>query len=138
MILMDTGALYALIDRNDRNHTSAKKYYGGIARQDILAVSLPILTEAWLLIDARIGSFFANKLLESSTKGVFEILEIDRNILNIALEIDRKYKQAGFGFVDCTCFALCEKFKMKKVFTYDRKHFGIFSPTFTRSLELVP
>jgi predicted nucleic acid-binding protein len=62
MILVDTGALYALADRNNKNHRQAKKFYGSIVGQEILAISLPVLTESWLLLEARLGRSVANKV----------------------------------------------------------------------------
>jgi predicted nucleic acid-binding protein len=138
MILIDTGAFYALIDRNDVNHDEAKRFYGKIAGKETLCTSLPILTEAWLLIEARIGSYFANKLWMSVSQGIFDILELNRDDLKSALEIENKYHEAGFGFVDSTCFALCEKYRIRNVFTYDRKRFSIYKPNFSESLELLP
>ena len=138
MILIDTGAFYALIDKNDINHDSAKRFYKGIIAKETLCTSLPVLTESWMLVDARLGSYCANKLWLSASKGIFEILDIEREDLENALEIENKYDKSGFGFVDSTCFALCEKNGIKKVFTFDRKHFGIYSPGFTDSLYLLP
>ncbi len=138
MILVDSGAFYALIDKNDINHIGARKFYEGIAGKEILCTTIPILTESWLLIEARLGSYFANRLWMSASKGIFEILEIERPDLENALKIESKYQKAGFGFVDSTCFALCEKYKIHKVFTYDRKHFKIYRPSFTDFLELLP
>jgi predicted nucleic acid-binding protein len=138
MILVDTGALYALIDRNDMNHTSAKKFYRSLAGSEVFAISLPILTEAWILIDASLGSYFANRLWQSILEGMFEILEMDNRDLKSAVEIEIKYKDSDFGFVDSTCFALCEKHRIRRVFTYDRTHFGIFQPSFSEYLELLP
>lgn len=138
MILIDTGALYALMDKNDINHSSAKRFYETLAGRDTLSISVPILTEAYLLIDARLGTYFANRLWQSAIEGVFEILELNKNDIRRAFEIERKYQKAGFGFVDSTCFSLCERYRIRKVFTYDRKHFGLYRPTFSRSLDILP
>ncbi len=138
MILVDTGAFYALIDKNDVNHTDAKQFYEKVAGKETLCTSLPILTETWLLIDARVGGFFANKLLMSVSQGIVEVLELNRDDLVSALEIENKYHDAGFGFVDSTCFALCEKYGIRSVFTYDRTHFRIYKPDFSEPLELLP
>lgn len=138
MILLDTGALYALIDRNDTNHDEAKKYYAENIKKEAFCISLPILTETWLLIDARLGNHFANKLWDSATKGVFEILDITLDDLTAALQIENKYQNVSFGLVDSTCFAICERYKIRKVFTYDRRHFSLYKPKFADSLELVP
>jgi len=138
LILVDTGAFYALIDKNDVNHSAAKEFYRSVAGREVLCTSLPVLTEAWLLIDARLGSYFADRLWESVCDGTFEILPLEREDLALALEIESKYSDAAFGFIDATCFALCEKHKLRRVFTYDRKHFSIYKPHFTNALELVP
>lgn len=138
MIFVDTGALYALTDKNDKNHRQAKEFYASAIRREVFALSLPVLTESWLLLEARLGCFFANKVWEAANAGVFEILELEREDLKTALEIEQKYRDAEFGFVDATCFALCEKHKIAKVFTYDRKHFGIYQPGFAAQLILLP
>lgn len=138
MILIDTGAIYALTDKNDANHIGARRFYETVIGKETLSISLPILTEVWLLIDARLGPYFANRLWQSITEGVFEILDLNKSDIHKALEIERRYEKAGFGFVDSTCFALCERYKIRKVFTYDRKHFVIYKPSFSKSLELLP
>jgi len=138
VILVDTGAFYALIDRNDINHNEAKGFYKKVVGKETLCTSLPVLTEAWLLIEARVGVYFANRLWMSVSQGIFDILELDRDDLVNAFKIENKYRESGFGFIDSTCFALCEKYKIRKVFTYDRKHFGIYKPGFSEILELLP
>ncbi len=138
MILVDTGAFYALIDRNDVNHISARKFYESIAGKEVLCTSLPVLTEAWLLVEARLGTYFADLLVEAVAGGAFDILPLGAEELQLALAISREYADTGFGFVDSTCFALCEKHKIGRVFTYDRKHFSIYRPRFKAALELLP
>jgi hypothetical protein len=138
LILVDTGALYALVDRNDVNHVAAGKFYRKVAGKEILCTSISVLTEAWLLIDARLGNYFANQLWKGICDGALEILPLEREELQMALEIENKYGGAGFGFVDATCFALCEKHKIRQVFTYDKKHFSIYRPRFVETLELLP
>lgn len=138
MILVDTGAFYALIDRNDINHRTAREFYKSVAGKKMLCISLPVLTEAWLLIEARLGAHFANRLLKAVCDGAFEILPLGTEELQMALAIDGEYADAGFGFVDSTCFALCERYRISQVFTYDKKHFSIYRPRFVAALQLLP
>ncbi|MGQ9711576.1 MAG: type II toxin-antitoxin system VapC family toxin [Desulfotomaculales bacterium] len=135
---MDTGAFYALIDRNDVNHGRAREFYQNVAGQEVLCTSLPVVAEAWLLIDARLGSYFAHRFWKAVGDGAFEILPLEREDLQVALEIESRYSDTGFGFVDATCFALCEKHKLRRVFTFDKKHFSIYRPQFTDALDLLP
>lgn len=96
------------------------------------------MTEAWLLIEARVGPYYANRLWKAASEGLFHLLDLDREDLEKALEIEQRYRRAGFGLVDATCFALCEKHRIRRVFTYDRKHFSLYRPGFAASLELLP
>lgn len=138
MIVVDTGAFYALVDKNDMHHADAKKFYNKVIKKETLCTSLPVITETYLLLDARLGLNVANIFWETINKGIFPILEITSEDLAVALAIERKYKQAGFGFVDATIFALCEKLKTPDIFTYDRKHCSLYKPAFTTSLNLLP
>ncbi|MCR4420540.1 MAG: PIN domain-containing protein [Clostridia bacterium] len=138
MILVDTGALYALIDRNDVNHAQAAQFYRRTAGREVLGIGLPVLTEAYLLLEARLGGYYADRLWSAVAEGVFEVLPLEREDLLVALDIQGKYQDAGFGFVDATCFALCERYRLRRVFTYDRKHFALYRPAFAEGLELLP
>ncbi|MBC7335608.1 MAG: PIN domain-containing protein [Clostridia bacterium] len=138
MILVDTGALYALVDRNDVNHAQAAEFYRRTAGREAFGITLPVLTEAYLLLEARLGIYYADRLWAAVGEGVFEVLPLEREDLLLALDIQRKYRDAGFGFVDATCFALCERHRLRRVFTYDRKHFSLYKPTFAEALELLP
>ena len=83
MILVDTGALYALVDKNDSHHPDAKKFYQENAGKVVWAISQTILTESWLLLEARLGNYFATKVWESVCDGVFELLEIDTREMTV-------------------------------------------------------
>ncbi len=138
MILVDTGAIYALTDRNDKNHEQAKEFYASRVRRETLGLPLPVLTESYLLLEARLGHFFANKVWEAAVSGVFELLVPTEEDLETAWRIEQEYPEAELGLVDAVCFALCERYKISKVFTYDRGHFALYRPRFTSYLELLP
>jgi len=137
MILIDTGALYALTDRHDKNHQHATTLYRKFLGRETLGLSLPVLTESWLLIEARLGRAPAHRLWQAVLGGAFDLLEVGSAELQLALEIETKYADVGFGLVDAICFALCERHKIEKVFTYDQKHFSIYRPTFVSTLNLL-
>lgn len=137
-VFVDTGAFFALFEKNDGYHLKAKQYYESIFEKAILVTSLPVAVETWQFLETRQGYLYANRFWRAILDGFAEILPIDGSIFHHALEIETKYSDAKFGLVDCTTFALCERNHLDTVFTVDRKHFGIYRPQFTKLLKLVP
>jgi len=138
MILIDSGAIYALIDKNDKNHLSAKEFYSSVVDKELFVTTVPIITESWLLASARLGDYFADKIWEPVSVGIFEVLEIRINDFRKAFEIEKRYSDVHFGFIDSTSFAACEKYKIRRVFTFDFKHFSVYRPEFTDGLQICP
>lgn len=138
MILADTGGLYALIDSQDANHRRAVSWYRQVVKTEQLVLTQPILTESWWLVSARLGVFYADKLWSSVIDGVFSLIELGKDDLAVALEIETKYADAALGFVDATSMAACERNRISQVFTFDRTHFELYKPQFTKRLEPVP
>lgn len=138
MIFVDTGAFYALADRNDMNHRKAAAYYRDVYPREILATSIPIATETWMLINASLGPYPAEVFFKSIASDIFAMLRTDPATLAEATRIEEKYRDVHLGFVDCTSLALLERERLCDVFTFDRKHFSIYRPEFTKHLNLLP
>ena len=138
MILVDTSGLYALANRRDAHHATARGYFQEVYGREVLALPVPVLVEAMLFIESRLGAPAARRLWGDVLSGVFALLDVPHDVLVLASAIDRRYADAALGFVDCTCLALCERHRITTVFTYDRRHFSLYRPTFTRALTLVP
>lgn len=138
MILVDTGALYALADRRDSHHREALAFFRRTRRREVLAVPHSVMVEAMLFIESRLGPVASRALWDDVVSGVFGLLPVTGEIISKARAIDRRYRDADLGFVDCTCLALCEQHRIETVFTYDRRDFSLYSPSFARALRLVP
>lgn len=138
MILVDTGGLYALADRDDTHHQQARSFFQRAQGQETLAVPVSVVVEAMLLLEARLGMRAARALWDDILDGVFEMLQVGPDTLVMARKIDRKYAEANLGVVDCTCLALCEQHRIATVFTYDRRDFAMYRPGFVNALTLVP
>lgn len=138
MILVDTGALYALADRRDSHHREALAFFRRTRRHEVLAVPHSVMVEAALFIESRLGPRASRALWDDVISGVFAVLSVTDEIVSRARAIDRRYPGADLGFVDCTCLALCEQHHIETVFTYDRRDFSLYRPSFVQALKLVP
>ncbi len=90
MILVDTGALYALGDRNDTHHRDATAFFRQTRGQEVLAVPGPVLTEAALLIEAQQGMQPVRALWDDVLDGVFELVAVSGETLALAREGTRR------------------------------------------------
>ncbi|MBI2058854.1 MAG: type II toxin-antitoxin system VapC family toxin [Nitrospirae bacterium] len=138
MIFVDAGALYALADDGDIHHTAAKALHESEIEKASLATSALILTEVWSLIEHRAGIKPAFLWWEAIMASSYELLPVEPFDLTEALKIRKRYRDQNFGLVDCSTFALCEKHRISSVFTFDRKHFSVYRPSFTPRLDLLP
>ena len=138
MIFIDSGAIYAIFDKNDTNHKRASAYYKENIKKETFIITTPILIECWFLIESRLGNFFSQKFLDSVYSNIFLLKEINYADFENALRINKKYDTAGFGLVDSLSFAFIERNKINKIFTFDRKHFSIYKPDNFKEMTVVP
>ena len=121
-IFVDTSAWYAIIDKNDQDHSAA------VAKIQLLSHPLVtsnyILDEILTLLKARFGSAtaisFGQKLWDQEVSALLRITEEDERI---AWEIFRQYPDKGFSFTDCTSFVLMERLGINTAFAFDN-HFA--------------
>lgn len=137
MILVDSSALYALIHQRDDLHAEAVALFRAHRPRDFVT-TLPILTEVCHLLEARAGPGSSTKLVTRMAQGAFPLLEVTPRDLKLAADIDARYDDARFGFVDSLSMALCEQHQIEQVFTFDRRDFLAYRPSFTRALEVLP
>ncbi|MBI5142831.1 MAG: PIN domain-containing protein [Nitrospirae bacterium] len=121
-IFVDTGAWYALVDRNDPVH--------GLAAEFLRANTIPLITtnfildEAVTLINKRLGwkiaSDVGGRLRDGLAASLTAVGDKDEDA---AWAIFLKYREAGFSYTDCTSFAVMKRFGLDTAFTFDA-HFA--------------
>jgi len=138
VILIDTGALYALADRNDANHQRALRTFDSLSADESVIVTLPILTEACWMLQERLGRTTEQTLWDDVVHGVFHLYQLDLADLARALEIERQYEVAAFGFTDACSLAATERMAIDTVFTFDRRDFTVYRTPKGAALRLIP
>lgn len=137
MILVDTSAIFALMIRRDRHHKHANRWYTENAGNNLLATTQLIIAECWHLAMSRFDHVSADKACEAALH-TFSVLDVDSSLLAAALDIRTKYHDSGMSLIDASSLAVCESLQIREVFTFDRVHFGIYRPSFRKSLKLLP
>ena len=133
-ILVDTGILYALADRDDAWHRRADRFIGGAA--EVLLVPTTVLPEVTYLLRKRLGVLAEQRFVESLAAGELVVEDLTTADLHrcAALLVD----YPAIGFVDSSLVAIAERLRIKTIATTDRRHFATLRPKHTRAFALVP
>ena len=135
-ILVDTGPLYALADRDDNWHHRTVRFLE--LSRDELIVPVTVLPEAAYLLAAHLGAQAEQRLVRSIIDGEMEVEELTIPDLRRSLELMRRYEDAEIGFVDATVVAIAERLKLRRILTTDRRDFSLVRPRHCKQFELLP
>lgn len=120
-VFLDTSILYALIDRRDAHHVSARGLVGPLVRGNRLLVTTDyIVTEAVNLANARAGHHVARRILDLIDQSSGIRLEwIGSLRFEASKAFFRRHGDHGYSFTDCTSFVLMGELKLADALTTD-------------------
>ena len=122
-VLVDTSALYALMDRGDRNHRAARAGLDRLRkRRDEPILTNLILAECHALLLARLGPEIARKWLASSAWPVERSSTEDEET---AKEIIVTHVDKSYSYTDAVSFAVMKRLRIRSALAFDR-HFVQF------------
>ncbi len=122
MIVADTGAIVALIDRDDKHHDALVALF----EADPSAWVLPwaILPEVDYLLARYLGPAVATAFMSDVASGAFAVeWGSDADVVR-ALEIRETYHALDLGLVDSTVAAIAERMRASAIATVDLRDFG--------------
>ena len=136
MVLADTGALYALLDKSDAWHARVIRWWGEHGASVVVPVA--VLPEVCYLLQTRIGPAAEHAFIESVGAGEFVLEELAPEDVSRSADIMDQYSDFPLGFVDSAIVATAERLWTRDVLTTDRRHFGAVRPKHAKSLVLLP
>ncbi len=119
-VFIDTSAFLALVDSKDQFHGRAKKLnqYHGMEHQ--WHTSNLVLYETYTLIRYRINHRTMMHFIDAFDQQHIDVIGIDTELEQLALDKLRKYSDQEFSFTDCASFAVMASLKIQTVFGFDR------------------
>jgi uncharacterized protein len=117
-ILVDTSALFALLDADDLNHTVAADVFGRFDRRDRLVTHNYMVAEACALAQRRLGATSAVVLLER-TIPLIEITWVTLDLHEAAVAAFVAAASRSISFVDRVSFELMRREGISAAFTFD-------------------
>lgn len=122
MIIVDTGALIALVDRSDAHHRTLRTAFE--AAPDEWWLPWAILPEVDYLLAEHVGRKVQEDFLQDVADGSYGVLWGDDADVREAERLDRKYRSLRMGLVDAVVMALAVRKRASAIATLDLKHFG--------------
>ena len=122
MIVADTGAILALLDKGDRHHAAVRELYED--RPDDWLLPWAILPEVDYLVSSELGARAQEAFLADVAEGSFVVEYGKQEDINRAHAIGRKYRALELGLVDAVVMATAERLRADAIATLDLRHFG--------------
>jgi len=136
MVIVDTGVLYAMADRDDSWHERVKAYLQ--TQTDILIVPVTVLPEVCYLLNTYISQDAERSFVTSLLQGEMKVENLTTEDLRRTLHLLEQYTDANIGLVDATVVAIAERLKIQRILTTDRRHFSLIRPRHRSHFELLP
>lgn len=135
-LILDTGALYAALDRSDDAYGACRRLIDDAAEP--IVIPAPVLIEVDYLIHTRLHPGVLVSLLDDIDGGAFGVAELVSDDYRRVRQLCDQYADADIGFVDAAVLAVVERLREPKLATLDRTHFGLLRPTHVKALQLLP
>lgn len=135
-LILDTGPLYAALDRDDQDHAACRALIENSA--EALVVPAPVLVELDYWIHRRLGPAVLVAFLDDVASGAFRVEDLEPDDYRRVRDLCDRYADADIGFVDAAVLALTERLGEDKLATLDHRHFGTLRPRHVKSLKLLP
>jgi uncharacterized protein len=135
-LILDTGPLYASLDRSDAEHARCRGLIE--AAEEPLVIPEPVLVEVdyWIYVRLHPGVLVA--LLDDVVAGAYQVEELRPEDYRRIREIVDRYGESNVGFVDAAVLAITERLDEPKLATLDARHFQLLRPRHVDALRLVP
>jgi predicted nucleic acid-binding protein len=135
-LILDTGPLYASLDRSDADHAACRQLIE--AADEPLVIPAPVLVEVDYWIHARLHMGVLLALVDDIVAGAYRVEELHIEDYRRIRELCDRYADADVGFVDAAVLAVVERLSEPKLATLDHRHFRVLRPRHVKVLRLVP
>jgi predicted nucleic acid-binding protein len=135
-LIIDTGPLYASLDRSDADHAACRSLIESTGEP--LVIPSPVLVEVDYWIHQRLQPGALVALLGDIEDGAYVVEDLLPADYRRVREVCDRYADADIGFVDAAVLAVAERLDEPKLASLDHRHFGLLRPRHCDALALLP
>src|SRR6266545_4057246 len=125
-LILDTGPIYASLDRRDAAHDASRRLLLDSVEQ--LVIPAPVLVEVDQLVARRLGLGAFGSLMSDILRGAYYVEALDGSDYARVQRICDQYRDSNVGFVDAAVLAVVERLNEPKLATLDHRHFRLLRP----------
>ncbi|OQY32449.1 MAG: VapC toxin family PIN domain ribonuclease [Anaerolineaceae bacterium 4572_5.1] len=133
--LVDTGFLYATLDKGDKNHQRATSVLAALT--DDLLLPTIVLVELTYLLQARLGHAAMRLFIQRLENNPLQFQAITKFDVPRIYEFLDQYADMSLDFVDAAIVTLAERLGIQRILTVD-KDFRIIRPRHCEYFEILP
>jgi uncharacterized protein len=133
-VLLDTGALVALLDRSENQHAACVKWFQEFKGQ--LLTTEPVLTETIYLLGPK--ALNQVKSIDFISQEGAVLIPQSHTSLVRAKNLMEKYSNVPMDFADATLVALAEETNVNEIFTLDHRGFEAYRLGGKKSFIIYP
>jgi predicted nucleic acid-binding protein len=134
--ILDTGPLVALADRRDPHQRAVQDTLEG--ERGALVVPAPVTAEVDHLVGVRVGASSRRGFLEDLAAQRFHVACLEEEDHRTLADLDRLYADMNVGLADLSIVVLAQRFRTRRVVTFDERHFRAIRPLQGGSFRLLP
>ena len=135
-LILDTGPLYATLDRSDSAHEACRALVENA--DEAVVIPAPVLVEVDYWIHQRLTPGALVALLADIEAGAYRIEDLVPTDYTRVRQLCDRYADSDIGFVDAAVLAVVERLNEPKLATLDRRHFGLLRPRHIDALAFLP
>jgi hypothetical protein len=135
-LVADSGALYALYDKRDRNHRAVREALQ--AEDGPILIPAALLSEIDYLLRVRIGFTAEQRFLEGIEKGAFTVEGFTIEDAAFCRKLLVKYQDLDLGLADASVIATAERLGIRTILTVDERDFRAVRTSKGESFVLLP
>lgn len=135
-LILDTGPLYASLDRRDADHIACRHLIETCNER--LVIPAPVLVEVDYWIHARLNAGVWSALLDDIIVGAYAVEALQTPDYLRVRELCDRHTDLDIGFVDAAVLSVVERLGETKLATLDHRHFTFVRPRHVEALELLP
>ncbi|RSN14309.1 VapC toxin family PIN domain ribonuclease [Nonomuraea sp. WAC 01424] len=134
-VLLDTGPLIAVVDRDDKHHLSCLRLLESASGPLLLPTT--VLIEAGWIINRHMGASVHAQFLDLVTEE-FELVNLIPADVRRMAQLVRLYRDSCLDPADVSVVAIAERLSITHIATLDRRDFSLVRPRHVVAFTLLP